>query len=81
VVRTKFLAIANGVCAVVAIVLLESPAVPQNFPNDRLDYRDRFIGKTIDRVLTVRDVLMDLPRVAEMPSNRSRARIAAAGGK
>lgn len=57
------------------------PAMPQNFPNDSLDYQDRLVGKTIDQVIAVRDILMDLPRVADMPGNRSRAPIAAGGGK
>jgi mono/diheme cytochrome c family protein len=57
------------------------PAMPQNFPNDSLDYQNVFVGKTIDQVIAVRDVLMDLPRVADMPGNRSRAPIAAGGGK
>jgi len=57
------------------------PAMPQNFPNDSLDYQNVFPGRTIDQVTAVRDVLMDLPRVADMPGNRSRAPVAAAGGK
>jgi mono/diheme cytochrome c family protein len=57
------------------------PAMPQNFPNDTLDYQDRFVGKTIDQVIAVRDIMMDLPRIVEMPGNRSRAPIATEGGK
>jgi hypothetical protein len=57
------------------------PAMPQNFPNDSLDYQNVFFGKTIDQVTAVRDVLMDLPRVADMTGNRSRAPVAAGGGK
>jgi mono/diheme cytochrome c family protein len=57
------------------------PAMPQNFPNDSLDYQDRFVGKPLDQVIAVRDILMDLPRVEEMPGNRSRAPIVAGGGK
>jgi mono/diheme cytochrome c family protein len=57
------------------------PAMPQNFPNDSLDYQNVFAGRTIDQVTAVRDILMDLPRVAEMPGNRSRAPVAATGGK
>jgi cbb3-type cytochrome oxidase cytochrome c subunit len=37
------------------------PAMPQNFPNDSLDYQDRFVGKTIDQVIAVRDILMLSP--------------------
>ena len=57
------------------------PAMPQNFPNDSLDYQNVFVGRTIDQVTAVRDVLMDLPRVADMPGNRSRAPVAAGGAK
>ncbi len=57
------------------------PAMPQNFPNDSVQYQDRFTGSTIDQVIAVRDILMDLPRVADMPGNRSRAPVAAGGGK
>jgi mono/diheme cytochrome c family protein len=57
------------------------PAMPQNFANDSLKYQDRFVGKTIDQVIAVRDILMDLPRVADLPGNRSRAPIAVEGGK
>jgi hypothetical protein len=57
------------------------PAMPQNFPNDSLDYQDVFVGRTIDQVTAVRDVLMDLARVAEMPGNRARDPVAATGGK
>jgi cytochrome c2 len=57
------------------------PTMPQNFPNDKVNYQDRFAGKTIDQVIAVRDILMDLQRIADMPGNRSRAPIAAEGGK
>jgi mono/diheme cytochrome c family protein len=57
------------------------PAMPQNFPNDKLDYQDRLVGPTFDQVTAVRDILMDLPRVSDMPGNRSRAPIAAGGNK
>jgi cbb3-type cytochrome oxidase cytochrome c subunit len=57
------------------------PAMPQNFPNDTLQYQDRFAGKTLDQVIAVRDILMDLPHVTDMPGNRSRAPIAAGGSK
>jgi nitrate reductase cytochrome c-type subunit len=57
------------------------PAMPQNFPNDSLEYQNVFLGRPLDQVTAVRDVLMDLPRVADMPGNRSRAPVAAGGGK
>ena len=56
------------------------PAMPQNFANDSLDYQDRFVGKPIDQVIAVRDILMDLSRVEQMPGNRSRAPLAAGEG-
>ncbi len=57
------------------------PAMPQNFANDSLKWQDKFIGTPLEQVIAVRDILMDLPRVAEEPGNRSRAPIAAGGGK
>jgi hypothetical protein len=56
------------------------PVMPQPFPNDSLQYQEMFVGRPLDQVTAVRDVLMDLPRVAELPGNRSRAP-AAGGGK
>lgn len=55
--------------------------MPQNFPRDSLNYQKVFDGKSIEQVTAVRDVLMDLSRVADMPGNRSRAPVAAGGGK
>ncbi len=57
------------------------PAMPQNFPNDSVQYQDRFVGTTLDQVIAVRDILMDLQRIADMPGNRSRAPVAVGGGK
>jgi cytochrome c2 len=57
------------------------PAMPQNFANDSLKWQDKFIGTPLEQVIAVRDILMDLPRVAEQPGNRSRAPIAAGGAK
>ncbi len=57
------------------------PAMPQNFPNDSLDYQNVFVGKTLDQVTAVRDVLMDLPRVADTAGQPLAGALAAGGGK
>jgi hypothetical protein len=57
------------------------PAMPQNFPRNSLNYQKVLDGKSIEQVTAIRDVLMDLSRVADMPGNRSRAPVAAGGGK
>jgi mono/diheme cytochrome c family protein len=57
------------------------PAMPQNFPKNPVSYQKVFVGSSIEQVTAVRDVLMDLPRLADMPGNRSRAPLAAGGGK
>jgi mono/diheme cytochrome c family protein/exonuclease VII large subunit len=58
-----------------------STKMPVPFPNASLNYQDLFVGTPLDQVIAVRDVLMDLPRVEAMPGNRSRAPVAASGGK
>jgi hypothetical protein len=58
-----------------------NPNMPQNFPGGSLDYQDTFVGSPLEQVTALRDVLMDLSRVADMPGNRSRAPVAAGGGK
>jgi cbb3-type cytochrome oxidase cytochrome c subunit len=57
------------------------PAMPQNFANDSIKYQDKFVGTTLEQVIAVCDILMDLPRVADLPGNRSRAPVAVGGGK
>jgi cbb3-type cytochrome oxidase cytochrome c subunit len=46
--------------------------MPQNFAHDSLNYQNVFLGKPLEQATAVRDVLMDLPRVTEMPGIRSR---------
>lgn len=52
-----------------------SPTMPQNFPNveskDQLQYQEYFAGYPRDQVRAVRDVLMDLPRLENLPANRA----------
>ena len=57
-----------------------SPTMPQNFPNDSVDYKEFFAGETRDRVRAARDVLMDLPRLEDLPADRA-TRAAITGGK
>ncbi len=53
-----------------------APTMPQNFPNvpkeQRQQNRDQaiFYGYPFQRATAVRDALMDLPRVSELPANR-----------
>ena len=52
-----------------------SPTMPQNFPNveskDQLQYQEYLAGYPREQVRAVRDVLMDLPRLENMPANRA----------
>jgi hypothetical protein len=48
-----------------------STQMPQNFPNDKIQWQESFHGSSADQVKAVRDALMDLPRLADMPANRS----------
>ncbi|HEY7310242.1 MAG TPA: c-type cytochrome [Gemmataceae bacterium] len=57
------------------------PNMPQNFANESLNYQNVFLGRPLEQATAVRDVLMDLPRVTEMPGIRSRGPAAAGGGK
>jgi cytochrome c2 len=51
--------------------------MPQNFPRDKVDARGmgnlypEFIGDPLQQVTAVRDILMFLPKVAELPENRT----------
>ena len=47
------------------------PAMPQNFPKDSVDYKEYFAGDSLDQARAVRDVLMDLPRLDNLPANRA----------
>jgi mono/diheme cytochrome c family protein len=58
-----------------------SPVMPQNFAADSVRYQEYFVGTPLQQVRAVRDVLMDLPRLAEqMPANRPAPPPAPAGG-
>jgi mono/diheme cytochrome c family protein len=62
------------------------PIMPQNFPNDPEDLARKkvpFVGTPLETVEAARDVLMDLPRLMELPGVRalSPAPAAAGGGK
>jgi mono/diheme cytochrome c family protein len=46
------------------------PNMPANFPSDRENFRDIFDGLSIDQLTALRDVLMNLPKVADLPANR-----------
>jgi hypothetical protein len=48
-----------------------SPTMPQNFPKDSVDYKEYFAGDPRDRARAARDVLMDLPRLDNLPANRA----------
>jgi cbb3-type cytochrome oxidase cytochrome c subunit len=56
-----------------------STQMPQNFPGDKIQWQESFQGSSLDQVKAVRDALMDLQRLADMPANRSQ-RVAAPGG-
>jgi mono/diheme cytochrome c family protein/cbb3-type cytochrome oxidase cytochrome c subunit len=44
--------------------------MPQNFARDGIEWQDSFAGSPIDQARAARDVLMDLPRIAELPEIR-----------
>ena len=54
--------------------------MPQNFPNDSLQYQEYLAGDPREQVRAVRDVLMDLPRLENLPANKP-TREALTGGK
>ena len=57
-----------------------SPTMPQNFPKDSVDYKEYFAGDPRDQARAARDVLMDLPRIDNLPANRA-TRAAVTGEK
>ena len=57
-----------------------SPTMPQNFPNDSVQYQEYLAGDPREQVRAVRDVLMDLPRLENLPANRA-TRAGLTGGK
>ena len=61
--------------------LLTYPSVmPQNFPNGQSMFQELMPGKSLEQIEAIRDVLMNLPKVADTPVNRS-YREATTGGK
>jgi mono/diheme cytochrome c family protein len=62
-----------------------TPVMPQNFPNEpdplKWQWQQFFVGSPRDQVRAVRDVLMDLPRLADLPANQNPPAPAAGGGK
>jgi mono/diheme cytochrome c family protein len=58
------------------------PNMPQNFPKNSLQYQEFFVAPTsLDQVRAVRDVLMDLPRLKDLPGNGARPPAPAGGAK
>jgi mono/diheme cytochrome c family protein len=58
-----------------------STQMPQPFPTDKIEYQEAFRGSQIDQVKAVRDALMDLPRLADLPANRPPRWTPTGGGK
>jgi hypothetical protein len=54
--------------------------MPQNYAKNKELNKDIFDGSSREQVQALRDVLLDFPRVAEMPVNRY-YRMAPGGGK
>ncbi|MFN4259370.1 MAG: c-type cytochrome [Gemmataceae bacterium] len=48
------------------------PGMPQNFKAKDTEYQQLFLGDSLQQVEACRDVLMNLPKVADMPVNRLR---------
>ncbi len=44
--------------------------MPKNFPKDKSDFQDSFVGTPFEQVTAVRDVLMVLPKAAAMPEDQ-----------
>jgi mono/diheme cytochrome c family protein len=62
------------------------PMMPQNFARSAIEWQDSFAGSPIEQARAARDVLMDLPRIAELPEVKklqppAAAPAAAGGGK
>ncbi len=54
--------------------------MPMNFPNNERTSQDLFDGTPDEQIMAIRDVLMNYPKIAELPANRF-YRLAPAGGK
>jgi hypothetical protein len=46
------------------------PNMPGNFPRDKEYFRDVFDGASREQIAALRDVLMNYPKVADLPANR-----------
>ncbi|MCS6852453.1 MAG: c-type cytochrome [Gemmataceae bacterium] len=55
--------------------------MPQNFPADKKEYQAFFAGDSLEQVTAVRDVLLNFPRVSDMPVNRYRGPTSGTGGQ
>jgi mono/diheme cytochrome c family protein len=44
--------------------------MPQNFAKNEIQWQDSFAGPSLEQARAARDVLMDLPRIAELPEVR-----------
>jgi cytochrome c2 len=44
--------------------------MPQNFPADKTDYQGMFAGSSREQATAVSDILMSLPKIANMPEDR-----------
>ncbi len=47
-----------------------APLMPQNFAHNAIEWQDSFAGPPLEQARAARDVLMDLPRIAELPEVR-----------
>jgi hypothetical protein len=56
------------------------PNMPQNFAKNSVEWQDSFAGPSLEQARAARDVLMDLPRIAELPEVKKLAPAAPAGG-
>jgi hypothetical protein len=63
--------------------LVYPSVMPQNFPADKSgeDWYQYFYGTSLEQSIAARDVLFNLPRVAEMPANRYWQGSGTTGGK
>jgi mono/diheme cytochrome c family protein len=48
--------------------------MPMNFPPDKKQFQELFVGPSLDQVTAARDIIMNLRKVADMPANRNRPR-------
>jgi mono/diheme cytochrome c family protein len=57
-----------------------NPVMPMNFPANERTSQELFDGPPLEQIMAIRDVLMNYPKIAELPANRF-SRQAPAGGK